>query len=275
VEKGRPFTETEVNRAAKVAILGPKTASDLFNELDPIGQQIKVKGINFKVIGITKSKGDQGWYNPDDQVVIPITTAMNQLMGRNTVSSIYCQIRDGADMTKATENIGAVLRRQHRLQTGEPDDFSVRNLQEIADSLESVSQIFTMLLAGVASVSLMVGGIGIMNIMLVTVTERTREIGIRKALGARDFDVLTQFLLEAIVVSLSGGIIGVLIGLGTIVAFNYGMAHLPGDQQFTAKMQSWPVFLSFGFSVLVGIFFGWYPARKAAALDPIEALRYE
>lgn len=274
VEQGRPFTESEVNQSAKVAVLGPKTATDLFGEADPIGEQIKIKGINFVVIGITKPKGDQGWYNPDDQIIVPLETAMNQLMGKDSLDSIYLTVADGTDMEGAIETVSAVLRREHKIQAGREDDFSVRNLQEIADSLAEVSKVFTLLLAGVASISLLVGGIGIMNIMLVTVTERTREIGIRKALGARNFDLLTQFLLEAVVVSLTGGVLGITFGIGSIVLFNYVMENYFGGE-FSAQLQLWPVILAFCFSFVVGVFFGWYPARKAAAMDPIEALRYE
>lgn len=274
VEHGRPFTEAEVNQSAKVAVLGSKTAADLFGPMNPIGEQIKVKGINFTVIGVTKTKGDQGWYNPDDQVIVPLNTGMNQLMGKDNLDSIYLTVRDGTDMPQAIESVSAVLRRQHKIQAGREDDFSVRNLQEIADSLAEVSQVFTLLLAGVASISLLVGGIGIMNIMLVTVTERTREIGIRKALGARGFDLLTQFLLEAVVVSLTGGVLGITFGVGSILLFNYVMTTYYGSQ-FSAQLEWWPVILAFCFSFAVGVFFGWYPARKAAAMDPIDALRYE
>ncbi len=274
VEYGRAFTESEVNQSAKVAVLGSKTAADLFGDLNPVGEQIKVKGINFIVIGVTKTKGDQGWYNPDDQIVVPLNTGMNQLMGKENIDSIYLTVKDGTDMQEAIESVSAVLRRQHKIQPGRGDDFTVRNLQEIADSLAEVSQVFTLLLAGVASISLLVGGIGIMNIMLVTVTERTREIGIRKALGARPFDLLTQFLLEAVVVSLTGGILGITFGIGSIFLFNYVMANY-FDGAFSAIFQVWPVVLAFCFSFAVGVFFGWYPARKAAAMDPIDALRYE
>ncbi len=275
VEKGRAFTETEVNRSAKVAVLGPKTMTDLFGEnADPLGEQIKVKGVNFTVIGVTKGKGDQGWYNPDDQIVVPLTTGMNQLMGKDTIDNLYLTVADGTDMEAAIEKVSQVLRRQHRIQPGREDDFSVRNLQEIADSLNEVSKVFTLLLSGVASISLLVGGIGIMNIMLVTVTERTREIGIRKALGARNFDLLTQFLLEAVVVSLTGGVLGISFGVGSILLFNYVMEKYMGGQ-FSAQLELWPIIVAFCFSFIVGVFFGWYPARKAAALDPIEALRYE
>lgn len=275
VEKGREFTEGEVNRSAKVAVLGPKTVTDLFGEGgEPLGEQIKIKGVNFTVIGVTRAKGDQGWYNPDDQIVVPLTTGMNQLMGKDTVDNVYLTIRDGVEMQQAIDSVSAVLRRAHRIQPGKEDDFSVRNLQEIADSLEQVSKVFTLLLAGVASISLLVGGIGIMNIMLVTVTERTREIGIRKALGARNFDLLTQFLLEAVVVSLTGGMLGVTFGVGAILLFNFVMAKYFGGE-FSAILQLWPILVAFGFSFMVGVFFGWYPARKAAAMDPIDALRYE
>jgi putative ABC transport system permease protein len=275
VERGREFTEAEVNRSGKVAVLGPKTVTDLFGEEgEPLGEQIKIKGINFTVVGVTKAKGDQGWYNPDDQIIVPLTTGMNQLMGKDTIDNIYLTVKDGADMMAAIENISGVLRKAHKIQAGREDDFSVRNLQEIADSLEEVSKVFTLLLAGVASISLLVGGIGIMNIMLVTVTERTREIGIRKALGARNFDVLTQFLLEAVVVSLTGGVLGISFGVGSILLFNYIMStHFNG--QFAAQLQLWPIIVAFCFSFVVGVFFGWYPARKAAAMDPIDALRYE
>lgn len=274
VEKGRSFTEAEVNRNSKVAVLGPKTATDLFGDADPVGEQIKIKGINFNVVGVTKAKGDQGFYNPDDMIVVPLTTGMSQLMGKTTVDNIYLTITDGFNMEEAIENISVVLRKQHRIQAGREDDFSVRNLQEIADSLNQVSRVFTMLLAGVASISLLVGGIGIMNIMLVTVTERTREIGIRKALGARNFDVLTQFLLEAVVVSLTGGVLGITFGVGSILLFNYVMTNYQSGE-FTAQVELWPIIVAFCFSFVVGVFFGWYPARKAAAMDPIEALRYE
>lgn len=274
IDKGRAFTESDVLRNARVAVIGPKTAEDLFGDLDPIGQTIKVRGINFLVVGVTKPKGDQGWFNPDDQVIIPYTTAMNQVMGRDSLSSIYCKVKNGADMNVAQEKVTEVLRRQHRIQPGAPDDFTIRNLQEISDSLNQVSRVFTMLLAGVAAVSLLVGGIGIMNIMLVTVTERTREIGVRKALGARAIDLMAQFLLEAVVISLTGGLIGVALGVGAIVAFNRITEAVSGNA-FGAQIQLLPIVISFGFSVFVGVFFGWYPARKAAKLDPIEALRYE
>ena len=274
IEKGSCFTEADVQRQARVAVLGPKTATDLFEDADPIGQTIKVKAVNFTVVGVTKAKGDQGWSNPDDIVIIPYLTAMRQILGKDKLSSMYLTIRDNADIDKVKAEVTAVIRRQHRLQVEEPDDFSIMNLAEISDSLNLVSGVLTMLLAGVASVSLLVGGIGIMNIMLVTVTERTREIGVRKALGARRVDLMTQFLLEAVTVSLTGGAFGVAFGVGVIVGFNHIVSKIP-SVGFTAKIEAWPILVSFFFSVLVGVFLGWYPARKAARLDPIEALRYE
>jgi putative ABC transport system permease protein len=274
IEKGHMFSETDVERGARVAVLGPKTVTDLFGDMDPIGSTIKLKGINFLVVGTTKAKGDQGWSNPDDQIIIPYTTSMSQVMGRDNLGNIYCQVKTGADMAETQEKITQVLRRQHRIQAGMPEDFTIRNLQEISDSLSQVSKVFTMLLAGVAAVSLLVGGIGIMNIMLVTVTERTREIGVRKALGARGVDLMSQFLLEAVTISVTGGLIGVSLGVGAIIAFNQVTLKVSGAA-YGAKVELWPILLSFAFSVLVGIFFGWYPARKAAKLDPIEALRYE
>jgi putative ABC transport system permease protein len=274
IAKGARFTEQDVERQARVAVLGPKTATDLFGDMDPIGETIKIKGVNFRVVGVTKAKGDQGWMNPDDQIIIPYLTAMRQILGRDRLNALYVTVSDKADMAAVQEKVKEVLRRQHRLQVGQPDDFNIMNLQEINESLSLVAGVLTTLLASVAAVSLLVGGIGIMNIMLVTVTERTREIGIRKALGARRIDLMSQFLLEAVTVSLTGGGLGVAFGVGAIWTFNYVAAKFPSIG-FEAKIDLWPILLSFSVSVLVGIFFGWYPARKAARLDPIEALRYE
>jgi putative ABC transport system permease protein len=274
IAKGARFTEQDVERQARVAVLGPKTATDLFGDMDPIGETIKIKGVNFRVVGVTKAKGDQGWMNPDDQIIIPYLTAMRQILGRDRLNALYVTVSDKADMAAVQEKVQEVLRRQHRLQVGQPDDFNIMNLQEINESLSLVAGVLTTLLASVAAVSLLVGGIGIMNIMLVTVTERTREIGIRKALGARRIDLMSQFLLEAVTVSLTGGGLGVAFGVGAIWTFNYVAAKFPSIG-FEAKIDLWPILLSFSVSVLVGIFFGWYPARKAARLDPIEALRYE
>ena len=273
LEKGRPFTEGETNRYARVAVIGFKTATDLFETQDPIGENIKINGVNFLVVGVTKSKGE-GWGSPDEIVMIPYTTSMGQLFGRDSLGSVNIRVKADANMEQAMEKITEVMRRQHRIQAGNPDDFDIRNLQEMADQLEMVGKALKWLLSSVAAISLMVGGIGIMNIMLVTVTERTREIGVRKALGARNLDVLSQFLLEAVAISLTGGIIGASIGVSIILGFNNMAAKNP-QITFTAKFETWPIMLAFAVSVLVGVFFGWYPARKAARLDPIDALRYE
>lgn len=268
IDKGRIFTDAEVMSMGRIAILGSKTATDLFDEADPIGKIIKIKRMNFKVIGVTKSKGDQGWSNPDDVILIPFTTAMKSLMGVEYLNSISVMFEDGSEPEKVQEDITKVMRRQHKLQEGAPDDFNIRNLSEMFETMKTVTRTFSLLLAGVASVSLLVGGIGIMNIMLVTVTERTREIGIRKALGARDKDVLRQFLIEALVLSLSGGMMGIILGVSSITMFNH-------YSTFQALISIKAIVISFFFSAAVGIFFGWYPAKKASGLNPIEALRYE
>ena len=268
IEKGRNFTEIEAEGMMRVAILGPKTVENLFDKDDPIDSIVKMNGINFKVVGVTKSKGDQGWYNPDDQVMIPYTTAMKQLFGLDYVREIDVQASDRAKLTEVQNGITEILRRRHRIQPEAANDFDVRNQADIIQTATSVSETFTVLLAGIASISLLVGGIGIMNIMLVTVTERTREIGVRKAIGAKNRDILLQFLIEAIILSGLGGIIGVLFGFGLAGALNR-------LSQFKAVVQIPSVVLSLSFAAAVGIFFGYYPARRAAMLDPIEALRYE
>ena len=268
VEKGRPFTELEAERMARVAVLGPTTVKDLFEDGDPIGETIKIKGINFQVVGVLKGKGDQGWVNPDDQAIVPYSTAMKQLFGLDHVQEIDIQASDGIDLTDVQDAATVLIRKRHRLQPGAPDDFNIRNQAEILETASNISQTFTILLGGIASISLLVGGIGIMNIMLVTVTERTREIGIRKAIGAKDKDILRQFLIEAILMSATGGMIGVAVGAG--------VASLIGSMtQFTTVVEPQSAILALSFSAAVGIFFGYYPARRAAMLDPIEALRYE
>jgi putative ABC transport system permease protein len=270
IDTGRIFTEAEVNRAARVAVIGPAAAEKLFDQQDPVGEIVKIKGLNFLIVGRTKSKDEHS----DENIWIPYTTAMKQVMGVETIQQIYCKVRDNVSMTDAIDKITELMRKRHRIQAGMPDNFYVRNNQEAADSLNQVSNTFTMLLAGVAGISLLIGGINIMNIMLVTVTERTREIGVRKALGARHFDLLAQFLLEAVTISMLGGLIGVAIGVGTVFAFNH-ITEVMSGASFGAQIEMLPLVVAFGFSALVGIFFGWYPARKAALLDPIDALRYE
>ncbi|MCX7015215.1 MAG: ABC transporter permease [Candidatus Sumerlaeota bacterium] len=268
IDKGRAFTDHETKRMAHVAILGPVTVENLFGRSEPLGETIKISGINFKVIGVTKSKGDQGFYNPDDQALIPFTTAMKQLLGVTTVREIDYEAETGADIDKVLKDISAVLRPRHRLRADTPDDFEIRTQAQFIDSVSSVTRTFTILLASVAGISLFVGGIGIMNIMLVTVTERTREIGIRKAIGAKNRDILSQFLLESVVMSCLGGAIGVGLGIGVAQA-------IQRFAEFATLVQVSSILLAFSFSAAVGIFFGLYPARRAALLNPIEALRYE
>jgi putative ABC transport system permease protein len=268
IEHGRAFTEGEVDGMMRVAVLGPTTVENLFQDEDPIGQTIKVKGINFKVVGVTKAKGDQGWFNPDDQAFVPYTTAMKQLFGLEYIREIDIQAVDGADLTKLQADITSLLRQRHRRLPDAPDDFRIRNQAEMIATATNVTKTFTFLLGGIASISLLVGGIGIMNIMLVTVTERTREIGVRKAIGAKNRDIMLQFLIEAIVLSALGGLIGILLGVG-------GANMIAKLSQFKTLVQLPSVLLALSFAAAVGIFFGYYPARRAALLDPIEALRYE
>jgi putative ABC transport system permease protein len=268
IESGVPITDNDVERMARVCVIGPVTAENLFGAEDPIDKTVKLNGMTFRVIGLTKAKGDQGFYNPDDQVLIPYSTAMKQLLGIDYVREIDVQAEDGSDLSVIEADIGLLMRKRHRVQEGAPDDVTIRNQAELLATMSEISQTFTILLGGIAAISLLVGGIGIMNIMLVTVTERTREIGIRKAIGAKDKDILRQFLIESMLMSGLGGLIG--------VGFGFGVAEIMRRASpFPALVEMQSVFLALGFSAAVGIFFGWYPALRAARLDPIEALRYE
>jgi putative ABC transport system permease protein len=271
---GRLFEAGEMSGAGKVAIIGQTVARELFGDGDPVDQIIRVRGVPFTVIALLERKGQSMMgQDQDDIVIIPLTTARNKIFGAlqgriGRVSSIFIKTKDGADMKEAEDKVRDLLRQRHRLTGNTPDDFSLRNLTEILQAQEAASKVMAILLAAVASVSLLVGGIGIMNIMLVSVTERTREIGLRLAVGARGKDILSQFLVEAITLSTIGGLIGILLGgLGTWLV---------------AELAAWPVQLSVlsivlavGFSAVIGIFFGYYPARKASSMQPIQALGYE
>jgi len=266
---GSMFTEREVRSAAKVAVIGSKTALELFGPLNPVGQSVRVKNIPFVIIGVLESKGaGMGGQNQDDRLIIPYTTAMKRITGDRYLRSVNIQIRSSERMEIAQQQISSLLRQRHRLTAGQTDDFNIFNQKDIADTVSSVTGIVKLLLGAISSLSLVVGGIGIMNIMLVSVTERTREIGIRIAVGAQPSAIQLQFLIEAITLSLLGGLIGVILGVG--VSHAIGMVS-----SFQAIVTVDSVFLAFGVSFAIGVFFGFYPARKAAALDPIDALRYE
>ncbi len=274
VEDGRIFEQTEMQSSAKVIILGKTVVQELFGDADPINQIVRVKNIPFTVIGVLSSKGQSMMgSDQDDTAVIPISTHRNRVFGNQQgklrrVNVIQVKVREDANMKDAETNIRDLLRQRQRTLPGQDDQFTMRNLTEILEAQEASSEVMTLLLAAVASVSLLVGGIGIMNIMLVSVTERTREIGLRMAIGARSKDILTQFLVEAITLSLIGGLIGILVG----IAGSYLIAHFAG---WATKLSVNSIFLAVGFSATIGIFFGYYPARKASRLLPIEALRYE
>jgi putative ABC transport system permease protein len=272
--EGRGFEAAELAGSGKVAILGQTVVDQLFNGTDPIDQTIRIKKVPLTVIGVLSRKGQNSiGQDQDDTIVVPLSTFRNRIQGMSggklkRVGSISVKVREGQSMKAAEDNIRELLRQRHRLQPTQDDDFSVRNLTEMLAAQEESSRVMTLLLAAVAGVSLLVGGIGIMNIMLVSVTERTREIGLRMAVGARGRDILMQFLIEAVTLSLMGGAIGVLLG----AAATFAVAHFAGWQ---VALSAQSVALAVGFSAAVGVFFGFYPARRAAALLPIQALRYE
>jgi len=269
VQDGHFFTSADVKGAGKVAIIGPTTVQNLFPAgQSPVGKMISIKGIQFRIIGLMASKGAGGMGDEDDQIFIPVTTAMRRVMGLQYVRMISVQSQSMDVQDLATSQITQLLRKRHHLAENADDDFIIRNQQQFIEMASQQNQTFTLLLAGIASVSLLVGGIGIMNIMLVSVTERTREIGIRKALGARRVDIMLQFLIEAVVLSLLGGTSGIIFGL----AGSWALALMTG---WSLSVSMLSIVLSFSFAALVGIFFGFYPAQQASRLDPIEALRYE
>lgn len=269
LDSGELFSDADVKASAKVCVIGKTVADNLFQGADPVGQMIRIRNIPFKIVGTMKSKGQSvSGQDQDDIIVAPYTTVQKRILGINFIWGIMVSAISKDKIFQAQQEITDVLRVRHRLQPWDDNDFTVRNQTDIAETATATSKIMTILLGSIASVSLIVGGIGIMNIMLVSVTERTREIGIRMSIGARRRDILSQFLMEAIVLSLLGGFMGIILGVS--------------GSSLISKFAGWPTFVSEGsivlavfFSMAVGVFFGFYPARKAASLNPIDALRYE
>ncbi|MBI2216556.1 MAG: ABC transporter permease [Candidatus Rokubacteria bacterium] len=271
---GRAINPEEVDGAMKVALMGQTTAENLFGDSDPLGQIIRIRKVPFTAVGVLGRKGQNTWgQDQDDVIMIPLSTAKKKVLGSSqanprAVGAISVKVRAGENMVEAEGQIRALMRQRHKLQPYQDDDFFLRNLSEVLQAQEESSRVMTYLLGAIASISLLVGGIGIMNIMLVSVTERTREIGLRMAVGARGRDILSQFLVEAVTLSLIGGAIGIALGLGASAAISYYF-------EWRTLVAPEAIALAFGFAATVGVFFGFYPARKAARLDPIEALRYE
>ena len=270
VEQGEMFSENDIRTAAKVCVIGKTIVDNLFPDgSDPIGKIIRCNQIPMRVVGVLKSKGYNSMgQDQDDVVLAPYTTVMKRLLAQTYLGGIFASALT-EDMTEeAVEEITSILRREHKLKATDDDDFTIRTQQELSSMLNTTTDLMTTLLACIAGISLVVGGIGIMNIMYVSVTERTREIGLRMSVGARGVDILSQFLIEAILISITGGVIGVIIGCGASFMIK-SIAHWP------VFIQPWSVLLSFAVCTITGVFFGWYPAKKAADLDPIDAIRYE
>lgn len=270
VEQGEMFTDNDIRTAAKVCVIGKTIVDNLFPDgSDPVGKVIRCNQIPFRVIGVLKSKGYNSMgMDQDDVVLAPYSTVMKRLLAQTYLSGVFASALT-EDMTEnAVDEITTILRREHKLKETDADDFTIRTQQELSSMLNTTTDLMTTLLACIAGISLVVGGIGIMNIMYVSVTERTREIGLRMSVGARGMDILSQFLIEAVMISITGGLIGVVIGCGASFLIK-ALAHWP------VFIQPWSVLLSFAVCTVTGVFFGWYPAKKAADLDPIDALRYE
>mgnify|MGYP000283392703 FL=1 len=270
VEQGEMFSENDIRTAAKVCVIGKTIVDNLFPDgSDPIGKVIRCNQIPMRVVGVLKSKGYNSMgQDQDDVVLAPYTTVMKRLLAQTYLGGIFASALT-EDMTEeAVEEITSILRREHKLKATDDDDFTIRTQQELSSMLNTTTDLMTTLLACIAGISLVIGGIGIMNIMYVSVTERTREIGLRMSVGARGVDILSQFLIEAILISITGGVIGVIIGCGASFMIK-SIAHWP------VFIQPWSVLLSFAVCTITGVFFGWYPAKKAADLDPIDAIRYE
>ena len=270
VESGEMFTETDIRTSSKVCVIGKTIADNLFPDgSDPIGKIIRFNKVPFRVIGVLKSKGYNSMgMDQDDIVLAPYSTVMKRLLAVQYLEGIFASALT-EDMTEnAIDEITTILRRTHKLLSTDEDDFTIRSQQELSNMLNTTTDMLTILLACIAGISLIVGGIGIMNIMYVSVTERTREIGLRMSVGARGVDILAQFLIESILISITGGLIGVMLGCGASIAVKF-------IAQWPIYIQPWSIILSFGVCTFTGVFFGWYPAKKAAALDPIDAIRYE
>ena len=270
VENGTMFTETDIQTSAKVCVIGKTIQDNLFpNGEDPVGRIIRFNQVPFRVTGVLKAKGYNSMgMDQDDLILAPYTTIQKKVLAITHLQGITCSALKEEYTDQAIDEISEILRRNHKLKESDDDDFTIRSQQELSTMLTSTTDMMTVLLAAVAGISLLVGGIGIMNIMYVSVTERTREIGLRMSIGAKGIDILAQFLIESILISVTGGLIGVVFGVGAALVVN-GVAHFP------IYIQPWSVVLSFAVCTVTGVFFGWYPAKKAAQLDPIEAIRYE
>ncbi len=273
VERGRFISEEEERNLARVVVLGSIVAEDLFGDMDPVGQKIKIKKEMFEVIGVMKERGVQFFVNQDDQVFIPLKTAQKIMLGINHVNYIRAKVDDDKNIDPTMEDVRATLREQHDILSPINDDFSVRNTKMAMDVITQVTDVLKYFLAAIAALALVVGGVGIMNIMLVAVNQRIREIGLRKAVGAKRSQIMTQFLTETVSISLTGGVIGILIGAGVSALVAFVAQYLGYSWDLVITPMS--VVTATGVSILVGLVFGMYPARKAAGLDPIEALRYE
>ncbi len=270
VEDGDMFTEQDIQTAAKVCVIGKTIVDNLFTGGEnPVGKVIRFQKLPFRVVGVLESKGYNSMgMDQDDLILAPYTTIQKKVLAITHLQGINCSALKEEYTDRAIDEITEILRRNHRLKESDDDDFTIRSQQELSTMLTSTTDMMTVLLAAVAGISLLVGGIGIMNIMYVSVTERTREIGLRMSIGAKGIDILAQFLIESILISVTGGLIGVVLGVGAALVVN-GVAHFP------IFIQPWSVVLSFAVCTVTGVFFGWYPAKKAAQLDPIEAIRYE
>lgn len=270
VDNGAMFTEADIQTSAKVCVIGKTIQENLFpTGEDPVGRIIRFNQVPFRVVGVLKAKGYNSMgMDQDDLILAPYTTIQKKVLAITHLQGITCSALKEEYTDQAIDEISEILRRNHKLKGSDDDDFTIRSQQELSTMLTSTTDMMTVLLAAVAGISLLVGGIGIMNIMYVSVTERTREIGLRMSIGAKGIDILAQFLIESILISVTGGLIGVVFGVGAALVVN-GVAHFP------IYIQPWSVVLSFAVCTVTGVFFGWYPAKKAAQLDPIEAIRYE